>query len=400
MLFVYGSRMPLRLLEEIREWKTQEKEHMDVIQKAIPGLEAAYSALLKEWRSIFEMTEQRASVWLESAVSAQARSAAPSFGDLRGAAETLLQAAAAQSQQFVAQLMQILGSSAALTADASARSVVLHALRESTYYLGKMEAIELARNQGTGPGADSNAHPGIVESGWTGEVDGGGILAYEHNLDLIGGEVQELRKQVPIGGHTLPPLPYAYNALEPYIDEATMRIHHGKHHQSYVDGLNKAEQELQRSRQTGDYALVSHWEGELAFNGAGHYLHTLFWNAMSPQGGGRPVEELADEIDRSFGSYEAFKKQFSEAAAKVQGGGWSILVFSPRSGRLEILTAEKHQNLSQWDIVPLLPLDVWEHAYYLKHQNKRADYIKNWWNVVSWPFVNKRFQNAKKLVRD
>jgi Fe-Mn family superoxide dismutase len=203
---------------------------------------------------------------------------------------------------------------------------------------------------------------------------------------------------VPIGGHTLPPLPYAYNALEPHIDEKTMTIHHDKHHQSYVDGLNLAEKKLAEARQKNDYDLVKHWERELAFNGAGHYLHTIFWNVMSPHGGGRPSGALLDAIERSFGSYDAFKAQFTEAANKVEGGGWAILVWSPRSRRLEILTAEKHQNLSQWDVVPLLALDVWEHAYYLKHQNNRADYIKDWWKVVNWPYVAERYGAARKLV--
>jgi Fe-Mn family superoxide dismutase len=203
---------------------------------------------------------------------------------------------------------------------------------------------------------------------------------------------------VPIGGHKLPPLPYPYGALEPWIDEKTMRIHHDKHHQSYVDGLNKAENKLAEARQSGDFDLVKHWERELGFNGAGHYLHTLFWDTMSPAaGGGKPAGPLAEEIDRSFGSFEAFKKQFSEAANKVEGGGWAILVWSPRSHRLEILTAEKHQNLSQQDIVPILPLDVWEHAYYLKHQSDRAAYVADWWNVVNWPYVSERFAAASSL---
>ena len=204
-------------------------------------------------------------------------------------------------------------------------------------------------------------------------------------------------RAVPIGGHTLPPLPYAYDALEPYIDEATMRIHHDRHHRAYVDGLNRAERALQAARASGQFDLVKHWERELAFNGAGHYLHTIFWNVMSPQGGGRPTGPLAEAIDASFGSFEAFRRQFSAAAEQVEGGGWAILVWSPRSGRLEILQAEKHQNLSQWDVVPLLPLDVWEHAYYLKHQNRRADYIRDWWNVVNWPCVAERFAKASQL---
>jgi superoxide dismutase len=204
-------------------------------------------------------------------------------------------------------------------------------------------------------------------------------------------------RAVPIGGHTLPPLPYAYDALEPYIDEATMRIHHDRHHRAYVDGLNRAELALREARASGRFDLVKHWERELAFNGAGHYLHTIFWNVMSPQGGGRPKGALARAIDESFGGFEAFRRQFSAAAEQVEGGGWAILVWSPRSGRLEILQAEKHQNLSQWDAVPLLPLDVWEHAYYLKHQNRRADYIRDWWNVVNWPYVEERFAKASQL---
>lgn len=202
---------------------------------------------------------------------------------------------------------------------------------------------------------------------------------------------------VPIGGHSLPPLPYDYNALEPYIDAETMRLHHDKHHQSYVDGLNKAEKEMQNARHSGNFDLIKHWEREAAFNGAGHYLHTIFWNIMSPHGGGQPTGELLKAINQSFGSFNQFKKHFSEAANKVEGGGWAILVWSPRSRRLEILQAEKHQNLSQWDVVPLLVLDVWEHAYYLKYKNERKKYVDNWWNIINWPEVQERFNEAQKL---
>jgi Fe-Mn family superoxide dismutase len=180
---------------------------------------------------------------------------------------------------------------------------------------------------------------------------------------------------VPIGRHTLPPLPYPYNALEPHIDEKTMRLHHDKHHKSYVDGLNRAERMMLQARRTGNFDLIKHWEREAAFNGAGHYLHTLFWETMSPDGGGEPSGELRKQITRDFGSFLAFKQHFSQAAEKVEGSGWAILVWSPRSQRLQILQAEKHQNLTQWDVIPLLPLDVWEHAYYLKYQNNRKAYI-------------------------
>lgn len=201
---------------------------------------------------------------------------------------------------------------------------------------------------------------------------------------------------VPIGGHTLPPLPYNYNALEPVISERIMKLHHDIHHQSYVDGLNKAELALQKARKNNDYDLIKHWERELAFNGAGHYLHTLFWRIMSPNGG-KPDRELLTEIQNSFGSFDQFKLQFTNAANKVEGSGWAILVWSPVSRRLEILQAEKHQNLSQWDIVPLLAIDVWEHAYYLQYENKRKNYIENWWKIVNWNEVNKRFAKARQL---
>lgn len=204
-------------------------------------------------------------------------------------------------------------------------------------------------------------------------------------------------RPLPPGRHTLPPLPYDYNALEPYIDADTMRIHHDKLHQKYVDDLNTAELKLAEARTNGNFELIRHWERELAFNGAGHYLHTLFWPTMTPNGGGEPSGELLEAIRRYFGSYNAFREQFSYAAKKVEGPGWAILVWSPRAQRLEILTAEKHQNLSQWDVVPLLPLDVWEHSYFLSYQNERDKYVDAWWNVVNWPYVEERFAQARKL---
>lgn len=204
-------------------------------------------------------------------------------------------------------------------------------------------------------------------------------------------------KSVPIGEHTLPPLPYAYNALEPHIDEQTMRLHHDKHHRTYVDGLNKAERMMAQARESGDFDLLKHWEREAAFNGAGHYLHTIFWNVMKPRGGGEPQGNLAQRIATDFGSFDRFKQHFSAAAEKVEGSGWALLVWSPRARRLEILQAEKHQNLSQWDVIPLLVLDVWEHSYYLKYNDNRRAYIDAWWNVVNWDHVAERFERARTL---
>jgi len=222
------------------------------------------------------------------------------------------------------------------------------------------------------------------------------IKVQQHQQDADNEESIRINR-VPIGKHRLPPLPYRYDALEPYIDEQTMRLHHDLHHQGYVDGLNRAELEMEKARKTGDFKLLKHWEREAAFHGAGHYLHTIFWYVMHPKGGGKPSGRLLRQIEKDFGSFNQFQQHFSEAAKQVEGSGWAILIWSPRAHRLEILQAEKHQNLSQWDGVPLLPLDVWEHAYYLKYQNKRDEYIKNWWNVVYWPEVEKRFAVARKV---
>lgn len=211
------------------------------------------------------------------------------------------------------------------------------------------------------------------------------------------GSVWIKEPEVVIGGHTLPPLPYAYDALEPIISKEIMMLHHDKHHQSYVDGLNKAEKMLEKARQSHDFSLVKHWSRELSFHGSGHYLHTIFWHNMKPKGGGQPTGKLLSKIQSYFGSFEAFKKHFSEAAKNVEGGGWALLVWSPRARHLEILQTEKHNNLTQWDTIPLLVLDVWEHAYYPQYKNDRAEYVKNWWAVVNWKDVEKRFEEASHL---
>jgi superoxide dismutase, Fe-Mn family len=202
---------------------------------------------------------------------------------------------------------------------------------------------------------------------------------------------------VPIGRHTLPPLPYEYHALEPYISREIMRLHYTKHHQSYVDGLNKAEKMMQKARESNNFDLIKHWEREAAFHGSGHYLHTIFWYNMNPRGGGKPKGKLLQQLIRDFGSFEAFKRHFTEAANKVEGVGWAILVWAPRAHRLEILQTEKHQWMTQWDTIPLLVLDVWEHAYYLQYKNEREKYVENWWNIVNWYDVEKRFETASKV---
>ncbi|MGW6384058.1 superoxide dismutase [Peribacillus butanolivorans] len=211
-------------------------------------------------------------------------------------------------------------------------------------------------------------------------------------------QTQSQSQSVPIGKHTLPPLPYAYNALEPTISEEIMYLHHDKHHQTYVDGLNKAELMMKNARETKDYSLLKHWEKEAAFHGSGHYLHTIFWKGMIPRGGGQPKGDLLKQIEKDFGSFAAFKNHFSEAAKQVEGVGWAILVWVPRARKLEILQSELHMILTQWDTIPVLVLDVWEHAYYLQYKNNRSSYVDKWWDVVNWPQTALRFTEAKKLT--
>lgn len=198
--------------------------------------------------------------------------------------------------------------------------------------------------------------------------------------------------------YILPPLPYKYDALEPHIDKQTMELHHDKHHKGYVDGLNKALATLADIR-TGkrDGSDIKHWERELAFNGSGHFLHVLFWNVMGPPSagaGGQARGEIASQIERDFGSYKQFADQFQAAANAVEGGGWGILVYEPIAGQLLIMQAEKHQNLTAWGVIPLLPVDVWEHAYYLKYQNRRKDYVAAFMNVINWDSVNRNLQRV------
>ncbi|NLX00959.1 MAG: superoxide dismutase [Syntrophomonadaceae bacterium] len=194
--------------------------------------------------------------------------------------------------------------------------------------------------------------------------------------------------------HELPSLAYPYDALEPYYDEETLRLHHGKHHQSYVDGLNKAETQLAEARSRSDYGLIKHWLKEIAFHGSGHILHTLFFENLAPAGQSSPGQKTINQLEQDFGSFDEFKKMFSAAAAAVEGSGWALLCYNPLFQKLEILQAEKHQNLTQWGVIPLLVIDVWEHAYYLKYQNRRPEYITAWWNIVNWDKVEERLVKA------
>jgi superoxide dismutase, Fe-Mn family len=197
--------------------------------------------------------------------------------------------------------------------------------------------------------------------------------------------------------YVLPELPYKYDALEPVISEEIMQLHHDKHHAAYVNGANAALEKLEKGRTVGFQGVdVKAILRDLAFNASGHSMHAIFWTNMKPNGGGKPGGKLADQIAKDFGTFDAFKLQFNNAAKTVEGSGWGLLVFDPLSDQLLTLQAEKHQNLTAQGTVPLLVLDVWEHAYYLQYKNDRGAYVDKWWDVVNWSDVEIRLEKAKR----
>jgi Fe-Mn family superoxide dismutase len=198
--------------------------------------------------------------------------------------------------------------------------------------------------------------------------------------------------------YEVPALPYAYDALEPHIDEATMRVHHDKHHQAYVDKANAALQGTEWADKPVEEVLKSlgslpaDKQGPVRNNGGGHFNHTLFWESMSPSGGGAPTGALAQAIDSAFGSFGDFQAKVKETGVNQFGSGWSWLVHD--GSGLAVVGSPNQDNPISQDSTPLLGVDVWEHAYYLKYQNRRPDYIDAWWNVVAWDVVAARFDAA------
>jgi Fe-Mn family superoxide dismutase len=225
----------------------------------------------------------------------------------------------------------------------------------------------------------------------------GGALALGGPGAAMGGEAKGAGPAAGPGNHLLAPLPYPFDALEPFIDAATMELHHDKHHAAYVKGLNAAELALADAREKNDFEKIAALEGALAFHGSGHANHTIFWANMAPKVKAKiaPTGALLDTVVREFGGLDALKAQMSAAATRVEGNGWGALVWHPGFQRLYTLGIMNHQNMGLTGTLPLLLCDVWEHAYYLKYQNKRSDYISAWWNVVDWADVEARFTAAR-----
>ena len=211
--------------------------------------------------------------------------------------------------------------------------------------------------------------------------------------------------QGTVTAHEVPALPYAYNALEPHIDEQTMHLHHDKHHAAYVTKLNaaiekhpelgnKSPEELIRNLNS----LPEDVRGAIRNNGGGHVNHTMFWQIMGPAKGGNPTGAIGEAITKTFGSFDAFKEKFEAAGANQFGSGWAWLV-KTKSGEFKITSTPNQDNPISNGEFPILGNDVWEHAYYLKYQNRRPDYLKAWWNVVNWDEVNKRLAQADSFFK-
>ncbi|MGB9167511.1 MAG: superoxide dismutase [Nitrososphaeraceae archaeon] len=202
--------------------------------------------------------------------------------------------------------------------------------------------------------------------------------------------------------YELPPLPYNYDALEPYIDARTMEIHYTKHHQTYTDKFNAALESCSTEIQEKDIVEIlsnlelvpANQKSAINFNGGGYDNHRIFWNNMKPNGGGEPAGSLADAINSSFGSFSEFKEKFSSTTVLIQGSGWGWLVYNPVNKKVEYKSMPNQTSPRTEGLIPLLGCDVWEHAYYLKYQNRRPEYVSNWWNIINWDDVGQRFNEV------
>jgi Fe-Mn family superoxide dismutase len=209
------------------------------------------------------------------------------------------------------------------------------------------------------------------------------------------GDSDAVTNESGIPRYELPPLPYEYDALEPVIDAEIMRLHHDEHHQGYVDGANKALNTLEQMRKNSEFSDIKSVKRDLSFNLSGHVLHTVFWENMSPDGGGTPDGNLAEAIEKYFGSFQNFKAEFTAAANNVEDSGWGLLIYDHLADMPLVTQAEDHNDLAVQGATPLLVLDVWEHAYYLQYKNNRGEYVNNWWNEVDWDDVAQRYEAAQ-----
>lgn len=197
--------------------------------------------------------------------------------------------------------------------------------------------------------------------------------------------------------YELPELPYDYSALEPHYSARVLELHHGKHHAAYVKGANTTLADLASARQRDDFDALNQLQKSLAFHVSGHVLHSLFWKNMSPDGGGKPDGDLDDAITEYFGTFEGFRSQLTQAALGIQGSGWGALAWEPVGKRLVVEQVHDHQGNIGNGTIPLLVLDMWEHAYYLQFENVKADWVNSFWELVNWPDVADRLERTRTL---
>ncbi len=197
--------------------------------------------------------------------------------------------------------------------------------------------------------------------------------------------------------YLLPELSYDYEALEPHLSAHILELHHDKHHKAYVDGANTVLDRLAEARETGDFGSINQLEKNLAFHLSGHILHSIFWKNLSPDGGGKPAGDLASAIDEQLGSFAAFRAQLTEAAMNVQGSGWGALSWEPVGQRVIVEQVYDHQGNVGQGGPPLLVLDMWEHAYYLQYENRKAEWVDAFWELVDWDDVTTRFKAARSV---
>jgi Fe-Mn family superoxide dismutase len=202
-----------------------------------------------------------------------------------------------------------------------------------------------------------------------------------------------------MAAYTLPDLPYDYGALEPHISGEIMQLHHDKHHNTYVTALNEVLEKLAAARDKGDFGAIVGLEKTLSFNLGGHLNHSVFWKNLSPDGGDKPDGELAAAINESFGSFDGFQAHFTAAATTIQGSGWAILAWDTLGQSLHIVQLYDQQANVPVCMVPIVMVDMWEHAFYLQYKNVKPDYVKAWWNVVNWADAAARFEAARTQTR-
>lgn len=219
-----------------------------------------------------------------------------------------------------------------------------------------------------------------------------------HVTEPLAPAARAVPQQRPDRRYRLPDLPYPVNALEPHLDAETLWLHHDVHHAAHVDGANRALAALEIARDAADWSNVNQLETDLAFHVSGHVLHSVFWQNLTPRGGGRPTGALAEAISEHFGSFDAMREQFTRAAVAVQGSGWVVLAWEPTTQRLVVEQLHDHQSGSCTAATLLLVCDVWEHAYYLTHRHRRAAWLEAFWWLVDWGDVSRRFARCRPAV--